>query len=258
VQRSTMHLSLASVVLLLSVAACSAQQNASAGAAAAPCRERPFSAVQWAQMDKYKAANEQAGLPKEGEKRVVFFGSSTTENWGSKYGSVFFPGKPYLNRGVSGETTAQMLLRFEQDVVALHPAVVVILAGSNDVAGNTGPTTLPEIEDNLRAMAVLATAAGIHVVLASQQPTTDFPWNHGMHPAADLLALSEWEKSYAQEQGLVYVDYYVALVGPDGSYKPGLSVDGVHPTAEGYRIMAPLAEQAIAAALARAPDARNK
>ncbi len=243
------HILFAGALLLAPV--CSAQQAVPASPST------PFSAVQWAQLDKYKAANDKIGPPLKGESRVVFFGSSTTENWGSKYGSVFFPGKPYLNRGVGGQTTSQMLLRFEQDVVALHPAVVVIFGGSNDIAGNTGPTTLSRIEDNLRAMAVLASSAGIRVVLASQQPTTDFPWNHGTHPAADLLMLSEWERSYAQEQGLVYVDYYAALVGPDGSYKPGLSVDGVHPTAEGYRIMAPLAEQAIAAALARAPRAQT-
>jgi acyl-CoA thioesterase I len=226
-----------------------AAQSAQSPPAAQPASGTPQSAVAWAQMDKYRAANDSLGAPKPGEQRVVFFGSSTTENWGTKYGSVFFPGKPYLNRGISGQTTSQMLLRFEADVVALHPAVVVILAGSNDIAGNAGPLTLAQIEDNLRAMAVLATAAGIRVVLASQQPTTDFPWNRGTHPEAELLALSAWEKRYAQQQGLVYLDYHAALIGSDGNYRPGLSVDGVHPTAAGYAVMAPLAERAIAAAL---------
>lgn len=233
--------------LLLTQAAVS-QQTAPVPAAVASPGHMP-GAVAWAQMDRYTAENLRLGPPKAGDPRVIFFGSSTTENWGSKYGSVFFPGKPYLNRGISGQTTAQMLLRFEQDVVALQPAVVVILAGSNDIAGNAGPISLERIEDNLRAMAVLATSAGIRVVLASQQPTTSFPWNPGTHPAADLLALSAWERSYARQHGLVYLDYYAALVGADGSYKPGLSVDGVHPTAKGYDVMAPLAEQAIAAAL---------
>lgn len=238
-----------STMLMLLAVTCAAQQPSAGNAA--PCREPAFSVVRWAQLDKYKAANAQAGLPPQGEIRVIFFGSSTTENWGSKYGSVFFPGEPYLNRGVSGQTTSQMLLRFEQDVVALQPAVVIIFGGSNDVAGNTGPATLPMIENNLAAMAKLAASAGIRVIFASQQPTTDFPWHPGTHPATELLALSAWEKAYAQEQKIGYVDYYAALVGPDGNYKAGLSVDGVHPTAEGYRVMAPLAERAIADALAR-------
>jgi lysophospholipase L1-like esterase len=179
---------------------------------------------------------------------VVFYGSSTTDNWGRKYGT-FFPGKPYVNRGISGQTTAQMLVRFQQDVVALKPAAVVFLGGTNDVAGNTGPMTLGMTEDNIRSMVAVAEANGIRVILASQLPVIDFPWNMGTHPAAQLRAMSAWEKGFAEGHGLQYVDYYSALAGPDGSFREGLSVDGVHPTAAAYAIMAPLAEKAIAAAL---------
>jgi lysophospholipase L1-like esterase len=216
---------------------------------AASCEDLRKQLNDWAQLDHYRAQNERVGPPKDAEQRVVFLGGSTTENWGSKYGSVFFPGKPYINRGVSGQTTPKMLLRFQQDVVALRPAAVVIFGGSNDIAGNNGPMTLEMIEDNLRSMVSIAKANGIKVILASQQPTTDYPWNPGTHPEQKLLALSLWEKNYAAENGLVYVDYYTALVGPDGGFKKGLSVDGVHPTAEGYAVMAPLAEAAIREAL---------
>ncbi|MDE1178134.1 MAG: SGNH/GDSL hydrolase family protein [Edaphobacter sp.] len=235
------------------VAAACAGQTPVAGAKAAQscsCEEMRGRLNDWAQLNHYRAANERLEAPKDGEQRVVFFGSSTTENWGSKFGSVFFPGEPYVNRGVSGQTTPQMLIRFQQDVVALKPAAVVIFGGSNDVAGNTGQATLPMIEDNLRSMVAIAKANGIKVILASQQPTIDYPWNHGTHPEQALRALSLWEKNYAAENGLVYVDYYSALVGPDGGFKPGLSVDGVHPTAQGYAVMAPLAEEAIREALA--------
>lgn len=212
---------------------------------AAPAK---VNAADWAQLEHYRVANAQVGAPKEGERRVVFIGGSTTENWGNKYG-IFFPGKPYLNRGVSGQTTPQMLLRFEQDVVALKPAAVVIFGGSNDISGNAGPLTLEMIEDNLRAMAAIAKANGIKVILASQQPTIEYPWSPGSRPEQKLLALSRWEKEYAAQNGLVYLDYYSALVGPDGGFKRGLSVDGVHPSAEGYAVMAPLAEAAIREAL---------
>lgn len=224
------------------------QQTAPSPACSCPDARKPPN--DWAQLSHYRDANERVGPPKDGERRVVFLGGSTTENWGNKYG-VFFPGKPYLNRGVSGQTTPQMLLRFQQDVVALKPAAVVIFGGSNDISGNAGAMTLEMIEDNLRSMVAIAKANGIKAILASQQPTTDYPWNPGTHPEQKLLALSLWEKNYAAENGLVYVDYYTALVAPDGGFKKGLSVDGVHPTAEGYAVMAPLAEAAIREALAK-------
>lgn len=199
----------------------------------------------WPQLARYRADNALLPPPAAGEKRVVFFGSSTTDNWGRKYGSVFFPGKPYLNRGISGQTTPQMLIRFQQDVVALHPAAVVILAGSNDIAGNTGLTTLNDIEDNFRSIMAIAQANKIKVILASQLPTISYSWNKLMRPESELLALSAWEKQYAAETGSAYVNYYAALVGDNGSFRPGLSVDGLHPTAEGYAIMGPVIQQVL-------------
>jgi lysophospholipase L1-like esterase len=205
----------------------------------------------WPQLTHYQEENAALLPPAPGERRVVFYGSSTTENWGRRYGSVFFPGKPYVNRGISGQTTPQMLVRFQQDVVKLHPSVVVFLGGTNDVAGNTGPMTLEMTEDNIRSMVAIAQANGIKMILASQLPVRDFPWNKGTHPEARLLALSAWEKDYAASNGLGYIDYYSVLAGPDGDFRPGLAVDGVHPNAKGYELMAPLAEKAISDALTR-------
>lgn len=223
--------------------------NVAPAATAAQVKEMRTKLADWAQLGRYRADDAALPSPAAGEKRVVFFGSSTTDNWGRKFDSVFFPGKPYVNRGVSGQTTPQMLVRFQQDVVALKPAAVVFLGGSNDVAGNTGPTTLEDTEANIRSMVAIAKANGIRMILASQQPTIDFPWNKGTHPAPTLIGLSAWEKEYARAQGLGYVDYYSALVGPDGSFREGLSVDGVHPTAKGYAIMTPVVERVIAQVL---------
>jgi lysophospholipase L1-like esterase len=207
----------------------------------------------WPQLNRYRAENVALPPVAPGVKRVVFFGSSTTDNWGRKFGSVFFPGKPYLNRGISGQTSPQMLIRFQQDVIALHPAIVVILGGSNDFAGNTGPATIEMTEDNLRSMVTLAQDAHIKVILAAQLPTLEYPWVKGSRPAPTLRALTAWEKQYADERGLGFVDYYSVLVGPDGGPKPGLTADGLHPTAVGYALMAPLAEAAIAKQIGKQP-----
>ena len=203
----------------------------------------------WPQLGRYRAENAALAAPKAGEQRVVFFGSSTTDNWGRKYGSVFFPGRPYVNRGIGGQTTPQMLVRFQQDVVALHPAAVVILAGTNDVAGNTGPSTVEMAEDCLRSMVSIAEANGIKVIFGSQLPVVDFPWRRGLEPAERLKALSAWEREYAAAHAMQYVDYYAVLAGADGAFRAGLSVDGVHPTAKGYELMAPVVEKAIEATL---------
>ena len=200
----------------------------------------------WAQLGKYQAANGALTSPV----KVVFFGDSITEAWEYNGGS-FFPGKPYLNRGISGQTTPQMLVRFEQDVVHLHPAVVVILAGTNDVAGNTGPETPAMIEDNFRAMTDIARRNGIRVVLASITPAARYPWRPGVESVPEIRELNAWLKQYAAEQKLIYLDYYSAMADADGAMKPGLSSDGVHPTEAGYAVMAPLAEAAIAQALKR-------
>jgi len=181
---------------------------------------------------------------------VVFYGDSITEGWGPTGSESFFPGKGYLNRGISGQTTAQMLLRFRQDVIALDPAVVVILAGTNDIAGNTGPASQAMIEDNLHSMVELAQAHGIKVVLSSVLPVSAYPWRPGLQPAASVRALNAALKRYAGQQRLVYLDYHAALGNADGGLDKALAEDGVHPTPAGYAKMAPLAEAAVAAALA--------
>jgi len=203
--------------------------------------------LDWPQLARYRDDN--ARLPAEEEGRVVFYGDSITDGWGRVDGTEFFPGKPYVNRGISGQTTAQMLLRFRQDVIELKPAAVVILAGTNDIAGNTGPASLDMIEDNLRSMVELAKANGIRAVLASVLPASAYPWRPGYKPAAKIRALNEWIRQYAKDKGLVYLDYYSAMANAEGGLDPKLAADGVHPTPEGYRVMAPLAQKAIDAAL---------
>lgn len=202
----------------------------------------------WANLDRYRDANAKLPPPAPGEQRVVFYGNSITDSW-TQYFPTMFPGKPYIGRGISGQTTPQMLVRFRQDVVALHPAVVVILAGTNDIAGNTGPSTLAMIEDNLASMTEIAQANGIRVVLSSVLPVYDYPWKHGLEPAPKIAALNAWIRDYAASHHAVYLDYYSALVDDRGGMRAGTSRDGVHPTEAGYRIMAPLAERAIAEAL---------
>jgi acyl-CoA thioesterase I len=180
----------------------------------------------------------------------VFMGDSITDAWGRGTGE-FFPGKPYVNRGISGQTTPQMLIRFRPDVIALQPKVVVILAGTNDIAGNTGPSTPQMIEDNLMSMADLAKANGIRVVLASVLPAADFPWRPGLQPAPKIRDLNQWIKSYCADKGYIYLDYYSAMANEAGGLPRNLSNDGVHPTKAGYDIMAPLAQKAIEIALSQ-------
>jgi lysophospholipase L1-like esterase len=162
---------------------------------------------------------------------------------------VFFPGKPYVNRGISGQTSPQMLVRFRQDVISLHPKVVVILAGTNDIAENTGKMTLGESAGNIASMSELARANGIRVVLCSVLPASDFWWHKGLAPASKIRELNAWIKEYAAKNGFVYVDYYSAMVNAEGGLKNEFSPDGVHPNAAGYAVMAPLAETGIAAAM---------
>lgn len=202
----------------------------------------------WANLTRYREDNAKLS-PVEG--RVVFMGDSITDAWGRRYGS-FFPGKPYVNRGISGQTTPQMLIRFRPDVIALKPKAVVILAGTNDIAGNTGPMTLEEIEGNLTSMAELAKANGVKVVLASVMPVCDYirPQTD-RRPPEKIVALNEWMKSYAQRNGLVYLDYYSAMLDENKMFKKELTYDGLHPNEAGYAVMAPLAQKAIDAALAK-------
>lgn len=206
----------------------------------------------FAGLSHYRADNESLPAPTPGAQRVVFLGDSITDFWGRgpDHGS-FFPGKPYVNRGISGQTTPQMLLRFQQDVVRLHPAAVVILAGINDIAENTGPITDDALEDNFRSMVAIAKCAHIRVILASILPADRFPWRPALTPAARVRAINAWLAGYAKAEHLVFLDYYPALATPTGAMRPELAIDQVvHPNTAGYNIMQPLAEQAIAKSLA--------
>jgi len=203
----------------------------------------------WANLKRYEEDNKKLSVPKPNENRVVFMGNSITEGWVT-IDSSFFKGRPYIGRGISGQTTPQMLVRFRQDVIDLKPAVVVILAGTNDIAGNTGPTTLKNIMGNIASMAELARANNIKVVLSSVLPVFDYPWKPGLHPAEKIFVLNNTIRQYADRNGFVYLDYFSAMADERKGLKAALSNDGVHPNLAGYKIMGPLAEKAIAEALA--------
>jgi lysophospholipase L1-like esterase len=210
----------------------------------------------WPNLGRYRDANEKIAPPTKNEKRVVFMGDSITDGWTNPQFGGFFPGKPYIDRGISGQTTPQMLIRFRSDVIALRPKVVVILAGTNDLAGNTGTETVSEIEDNLSTMTDLARAHSIHVVLASVTPVSNYgPRREGRpamtvgRPPEKILELNTWMKKYVLENGYTYLDYFSATVDDKGFLKKELSEDGLHPNAKGYAVMGPLAEQAIQSAL---------
>ena len=215
---------------------------------ATPPKVRPPWELEWAYLSKYREADAKLGSPGMFEKRVVFLGDSITEGWGDK-DAAFFARTAYVNRGISGQTTSQMLVRFRQDVIGLRPAVVVILAGTNDIAENGGIITLEAIEDNLHSMVDLARINKIRVVLASVLPAVRYPWRPGIEPAAEIFALNQWIEGFCEKNNLVYVDYYSAMVDANRALRPGLSGDGVHPTAEGYAIMEPLVEAAVRTAL---------
>jgi lysophospholipase L1-like esterase len=204
----------------------------------------------WANLGRYREDDAKLQAPASGEMRVVFMGDSITDGWGRKYGE-FFPGKPYVNRGISGQTTPQMLIRFRPDVINLKAKAVVIFAGTNDIAKNTGPETLEDIENNLMSMAELAHANGIKVVLASLTPVCDYikPQTE-RRPPSEIVALNQWIKSYCERNGDVYLDYYSATIDDHQMFKRELTYDGLHPNAQGYQVMGPLAEKAIAQALA--------
>ena len=204
----------------------------------------------WAALNRYREANR--ANPKAD---VVFMGDSITDAW-PRQQAGFFPGKTYAGRGISGQTTPQMLVRFRPDVIALKPRVVVILAGTNDIAGNTGPMTNEEIQGNLQSMAELATAAGIKVVFSSITPVSDYHVANPnaapqtiQRPMARIRAINDWMKSYAAANKHTYLDYFAAMTDERGLLRTELSGDDLHPNAEGYKIMAPLAEAAIARAV---------
>jgi lysophospholipase L1-like esterase len=202
----------------------------------------------WNMLGTFYAANEELKKQPADPKRVVFMGDSITIGWNL---SQSFPGKPYVNRGISGQTTPQMLVRMFPDVIDLKPAAVLIYAGTNDVARNTGPETFAMIEENFQAMTELAQAHGIKVVLCSITPIADYgPRKMSEdHPPADILKINAWLKEYAARSRAVYADYFSAVADDKGMLKVGISRDGLHPNADGYKLMVPVAEAAIAKAL---------
>jgi lysophospholipase L1-like esterase len=203
-------------------------------------------AQDFADLHRYSAANAEVGAPAAGERRVIFYGDSITDFW--KLGE-FFPGKNYINRGISGQTTSQMLLRFRQDVIDLNPDMVVILAGTNDLAGNTGAISIPDIEGNISSMAELARAHNIALVLSSVTPVNNYTAQSQRffadRPPAQILRLNEWVKAYCASTNCYYLDYFSAMVDGSGLLKRELSEDGLHPNDAGYKVMAPLAASAI-------------
>lgn len=193
----------------------------------------------WAGLARWRADNQRIGAPAEGVARVVFFGDSITEGWslppvpaGSR--------REYVNRGISGQTTPQMLLRLRPDVLALRPRAMVLLAGTNDVAGNTGPSTVDEIAGHLRSVVLLARAEGVRVVLCAVLPASRYPWQPEARPAADIRALNAKLQVMARELGAAWVDYHAAMADADGGLPKALADDGVHPTPAGYARMAEL------------------
>jgi lysophospholipase L1-like esterase len=203
------------------------------------------------QLARYREADAALAAPAAGENRVVFLGDSITDYWKLP---DYFPGKPYINRGIDGQTTPEMLVRFRQDVIGVHPKVLVVLAGTNDIAGVTGRTSNEGIEANYASMAELARAHRIRVVFASVLPvhnyTHDAEESFALRPSDRILALNKWLKAYCAKNGFVYLDYFSALVDEHGKLKRALADDGLHPTDAGYKIMASLAEKAIQKALA--------
>jgi len=202
----------------------------------------------WPQLSRYKDANAKVPPSVRGEPRVVFMGDSITDIWKLE---EYFPDKPYINRGISAQTTPQMLIRFRPDVIALKPRAVLILAGTNDIAGNTGQMTLEMIEDNYASMAELAKANRIKVIFASVLPIHDYGKTKASErrPPEKILKLNEWLKTYCKANGQIYLDYFSKMVDDTGMLRAELSNDGLHPNAEGYKVMAPLAENAIRHAL---------
>jgi lysophospholipase L1-like esterase len=202
------------------------------------------------QLGYYHAANESLKAQPPEPNRVVFLGDSITEGW---KGAQFFPGKPYLNRGVSGQTTSQMLVRTFPDVIDLHPAVVIILAGTNDIAANNGPETMQMVEENIQAITELAQKHGIKVILCSVLPISDYTpqAQTPRHPPAQIVALNKWLRDYSDQPGAAYCDYFSVMVDQEGFLKQGYSEDGLHPNAKGYELMIPVAQASIEKALGR-------
>jgi len=215
----------------------------------------PCLAQDWPGLGHFSEENKKLVRPAANEDRIVFMGNSITIGW-LHARPEFFTEKPYINRGISGQTTPQMLIRFRQDVLDLGPKAVVILAGTNDIAGNTGPSTLEMITDNIKSMAQLAEANGIKVIICSVLPVFDYPWKPGLRPNEKIPILNKLLKDYAETNGFVYLDYFSAMADDRNGLPQKYAGDGVHPTAEGYALMEPLVEMAIAKALHK--DGPNK
>jgi lysophospholipase L1-like esterase len=198
----------------------------------------------WPNLARYREENARLKAPGPGENRVVFMGNSITEGWIYTC-PEFFEGRPYIDRGISGQTTPQMLVRFRQDVIDLKPAVVVLLCGINDIAENTGPSTLEMIEGNIASMVELAKAHGIKVVMCSVLPAYDFPWHPGLEPAEKVVALNKWIKAYAAENGHIYLNYFSSMADEKNAMKPEYSEDGVHPNRAGYKVMEGLLNEVL-------------
>lgn len=213
------------------------------------CSVLVSNAQDWANLERFREANEKLSPALTCDDRVVFMGNSITQGWIDMVPEFFADDKQYINRGIGGQTTPQMLLRFRQDVLDLWPKVVVILAGINDIAGNTGPSSLEMIEDNIHSMTELAQSHGIQVVLCSVVPAYDIPWREGLEPAPKVIELNRRIKDYASLKGAVYCDYFSAMADDRNGLPKELSEDGVHPNKEGYAIMEPIVENAIARAL---------
>ena len=199
----------------------------------------------WPNLKRYEDENLSLGYPQENEKRVVFMGDSITEEWSRLYPN-YFEERSYINRGIWGQTTPQMLIRFKQDVVDLRPNVVVILAGTNDIAGNTGPSNVKMITDNIFSMATLATAHGIQVVLSSVLPVYKYEWSPEIvDPPSTIDAINECLKEYAKSNGLYYLDYFSEMVDEKRGLKKEYTPDGVHPNEKGYELMSAIAEKKL-------------
>ncbi len=203
----------------------------------------------WAFLQKYAAGNKNLPAVSPGEHRVVFMGNSITEFWKTIDGDFFSTNKNFIDRGISGQTTPQMLLRFRDDVINLKPSVVVILAGTNDIAGNTGPTTIEEIFGNIVSMIELARANSIKVVLCSVLPAYDYPWRPGLEPAGKIMKLNSMLKDYANKNGIVYTDFFTPMADQRDGLKSEYSKDGVHPNLAGYKVMDDLVVKSINRAL---------
>jgi lysophospholipase L1-like esterase len=205
------------------------------------------------ELARYREENARLPAPAPGEKRIVFFGDSITDLW---HLPEYFPGKPYINRGIGGQTTPQMLVRFRQDVISLQPHAVVILAGTNDIAGNTGPMRLEDIEANFATFAELAKVHGIRVVISSVLPVHNYTPQSldlfSQRPPEKIVELNRWLRGYCAATGCTFLDYFAAMVDKNGLLKKELADDGLHPNSAGYRLMVPMAETAIASVTADA------